>query len=159
MPISVTDVQGTKFYLVDTTVSITTPANAATAISGGDEITCVQSIGAIAWTAAVQEYSCIDQSDTTKSRGSISLGNQELSLLFNALDAGGQDVLRDIAISGKRKQLVIVLNDNAGVSPTYVFYTIFLSGQSMPIDKDTAVMFNVTVEIASLPQYILATAV
>lgn len=157
--ISVTNVQGTKFYLVDTTVSITTPTNAATAIAGGEELVCVQSIGDIGWTAAVNEYSCIDSNATSKSRGSVSLGNQELSLLFNALDTGGQDLLRTMALSGERKQLVVVLNDNAGVSPTYFFYTVFLSGQTIPIAKDAAVLFNTTLEIASFPEYILATAV
>lgn len=157
--ISVTDVQGTKFYLVDTTVSITTPTNAATAIAGGEELVCVQSIGDIGWTAVVNEYSCIDSNATSKSRGSVSLGNQELSLLFNALDTGGQDLLRTMALSGERKQLVVVLNDNAGVSPTYFFYTVFLSGQTIPIAKDAAVLFNTTLEIASFPEYILATAV
>ena len=157
MAMKVTDVQGTKLYLVDNDVVITTPANAATAIAAGEEVTCIQSLGDITWTAAVQEYSCIDKSDTTKSRGSISLGTQEISLLFDALDAGGQDVLRDIALSGDRKQLVIVLND-AGTTPTYFFYTIFLSGQTIPIAKDSAVMYNVTAEIASMPKYILATA-
>lgn len=157
--ISVTDVQGTKFYLVDTTVSITTPTNAATAIAGGEELVCVQSIGDIGWTAAVNEYSCIDSNATSKSRGSVSLGNQEISLLFNALDTGGQAMLRTMALSGERKQLVVVLNDNAGVSPTYFFYTVFLSGQTIPIAKDAAVLFNTTLEIASFPEYILATAV
>jgi hypothetical protein len=157
--ISVTDVQGTKFYLVDTTVSITTPTNAAAAVAAGEELVCVQSIGDIGWTAAVNEYSCIDSNATSKSRGSVSLGNQELSLLFNALDTGGQDLLRTMALSGERKQLVVVLNDNAGVSPTYFFYTVFLSGQTIPIAKDAAVLFNTTLEIASFPEYILATAV
>lgn len=157
--ISVTDVQGTRFYLVDTAVSITTPTNAATAIAGGEELVCVQSIGDIGWTAAVNEYSCIDSNATSKSRGSVSLGNQELSLLFNALDTGGQAMLRTMALSGERKQLVVVLNDNAGVSPTYFFYTVFLSGQTIPIAKDAAVLFNTTMEIASFPEYILATAV
>lgn len=154
---NITDVQGTKFYLVDTNVSITTPANAATAVAGGEEITCVQSIGNITWTAAVQNYSCIDSNSAKKSRGSITLGNQALSLLFDAFDTAGQDVLRDMAITGDRKQLVIVLTDG-GTTPTYFFYEIFLSGQDIPIAKDAAVMFDVTVEIATLPQYILATA-
>jgi len=72
---NITDVQGTKFYLVDTTVSITTPASAATAIAGGEEITCVQSIGNITWTAAVQNYSCIDSNNAKKSRGSTVTSN------------------------------------------------------------------------------------
>lgn len=159
MAIPITDTQGTKAYLVATSVVTTTAANIATAITTAKQIGCLQSLGDIALTRAVNTYTCMSSDESSKSSGSVSLGNQEISTLFGALDTTGQAELRAMWTDNTRRKLILQLNDNAGVNPTYIIYEIFLSGQTVSIQKDSAVMFNVTVEISSLPTMILAKAV
>lgn len=160
MALKVTDVQGTKLYLVALGTAVATAANCATAISGGKQIGCLQSIGDISMTRAVQQYSCISSDDVTKSAGSVTLGNQEISTLFNAADTAGQQDLIDAWDNKERRILIIVLNDQITPStgnPTYITYEIFPSGVTIPMAKDAAVLYNATVELSSLPNIILAT--
>ena len=160
MSLSVTDVQGTKLYLVATGTSVVDVAAIATAISGGKQIGCLQSIGDISMTRAVQEYTCISSDDSTKSIGSVSLGNQEISTLFNAADAAGQQDLIDAWDNKTRRILIIELNDQITPTtgnPTYITYEVFPSGVAIPLAKDAAVLYNATIEISSLPDITLAT--
>jgi len=160
MPLSVTDVQGTKLYLVATGTDVSDAAAIVIAIAAGKQIGCLQSIGDIGMTRAVQEYSCISSDDSSKSAGSISLGNQELSTLFNAADAAGQEDLIAMWDGKERRILIIELNDQITPTtgnPTYITYEIFPSGVTIPLAKDAAVLYNQVVEISSLPAMTLAT--
>lgn len=158
--LAVTDVQGTKIYLVATGTAVATAANCATAISGGKQIGCLQSIGDISITRAVQQYNCISSDKVSKSAGSVSLGNQEISTLFNAADTAGQQDLIAAWDDKERRILIIELNDQITPStgnPTYITYEVFPSGITIPLAKDAAVLYNATIEISSLPAIILAT--
>jgi len=160
MALPKTDVQGTKLYLVAVGVDVSDAAAIATAISGGKQIGCLQAIGDISMTRAVQEYSCISSDEVSKSAGSVSLGNQELSTLFNAADAAGQQDLIAAWDDKERRQLIIELDDQITPTtgnPTYIIYEIFPSGVTIPLAKDAAVLYNSTVEISSLPVMTLAT--
>lgn len=160
MALAVTDVQGTKLHLVATSVATTDAAAIATAISGGKQIGCLQSIGDITMSRAVQEYTCISSDDSTKSQGSITLGNQEISTLFNAADTAGQQDLIAMWDGKERRKLIIELNDEITPTtgnPTYIVYEVFVSNVSLPIAKDAAVLYNATLEISSLPAMTLAT--
>jgi hypothetical protein len=160
MALAVTDVQGTKLYLVATGTAVATAANCVTAISGGKQIGCLQSIGDISMTRAVQQYNCISSDEVTKSAGSVSLGNQEISTLFNAADVLGQQDLIAAWDDKTRRILIIELNDQITPTtgnPTYITYEVFPSGVTIPLAKDAAVLYNATIEISSLPAIILAT--
>ena len=111
-------------------------------------------------TRAVQEYTCISSDESTKSQGSVSLGNQEISTLFNAADAAGQQDLIKAWDEKTRRILIIELNDQITPTtgnPTYITYEVFPSGVAIPLQKDNAVMYNATIEISSLPEITLAT--
>lgn len=160
MAISVTDVQGTKVYLVATGTAVATAANCVTAIAAGKQIGCLQSIGDISMTRAVQEYTCISSDESTKSVGSTSLGNQEISTLFNAADTAGQQDMIAAWDDKTRRILIIQLNDQITPTtgnPTYITYEVFPSGVTIPMAKDSAVMYNAVLEISSVPAMILAT--
>lgn len=160
MSLAVTDVQGTKIYLAATTVATTTAVEIATAATGGKQIGCLQSIGDISMSRATQKYTCISSDESTKSQGSITLGNQEISTLFNAADVAGQQDLIAMWDGKERRKLIIELNDEITPTtgnPTYVVYEVFISSVSLPIAKDAAVMYNATLEISSMPQMTLAT--
>jgi hypothetical protein len=154
--INVTDVQGTKLYLVAAGTSVTDAAAIATAITGGVQIGCLQSIGTISVTKNVNEYTCISENSSAKSVGSSSLGNFSLSTLFNAGDSAGQADLRSMWNDGSRRILIIELNDNGGTNPTYITFETFPSSQDIGIEKDNAVMYDMTMEIASTPAITLA---
>lgn len=156
----VTDVQGTKLYLAATGTSVVDAAAIAAAIAAGKQIGCLQAIGDIGMTRAVQEYQCISSDESTKSAGSVSLGNQELSTLFNAADAAGQQDLIAMWDDKTRRILIIELNDQITPTtgnPTYITYEIFPSGVTIPLAKDAAVLYNQVIEISSLPAMTLAT--
>lgn len=160
MSLTVTDVQGTKVYLVAVGTAVATAANCVTAIAAGKQIGCLQSIGDISMTRAVQEYTCISSNESQKSSGSTSLGNQEISTLFNAADTAGQQDMIKAWDENTRRILIIQLNDQITPTtgnPTYITYEIFPSGVTIPMAKDSAVMYNAVMEICTLPDMILAT--
>ena len=160
MALSVTDVQGTKAYLVAKGTSVVDAAAIATAIAGGKQIGCLQAVGDITMSRAVQEYTCISSDESSKSQGSVTLGNQEVSTLFNAADTAGQQDLIAMWDDKERRILIIELNDEITPTtgnPTYITYEVFVSNVSLPLQKDNAVLYNSTLEISSLPAMTLAT--
>ncbi len=158
MALPITDSQNSKVYIVAEGTAVTDPTEITTAISGGDQIGCLQSLGSISTTRSVQEYSCLSSDETAKSFGSLSLGNIAMELLFDALDSAGQLALRTMYSTNARMTFIVELNDNAGVSPTYITFDGGISSEDIAVAKDSAVMYNVTIEIASAPVVVLATA-
>ncbi len=155
----VTDVQGTKLYLVDTSVATSDATEIKAAITGGKQIGCLQSIGDITMSRAVQEYTCIDSDNSTKSQGSVSLGQQEISTLFDTADTAGQQELKSMWATQGRRKLIVELNDEITPTtgnPTYYVYEVFISNVSIPLAKDSAVMYNVTLELSSMPEETVA---
>ena len=160
MALSVTDVQGTKIYLAPQGADVSDAAKIVTAIGTGVQIGCLQSIGDITMSRATQEYTCISSDNSTKSQGSVTLGNQEISTLFNAADTAGQQDLIAMWDGQERRTLIIELNDEITPTtgnPTYFTYEVFISNVSIPMAKDAAVLYNATLEISSLPSITLAT--
>lgn len=160
MALNVTDVQGTKAHLVATSTDVSSASAIATAISGGKQIGCLQAIGDITMSRAMQEYTCISSDESSKSQGSITLGNQEISTLFNAADTAGQQDLIAMWDNKERRIFIIELDDEITPStgnPTYITYEVFVSNVSLPMAKDAAVLYNSTLEISSLPSMTIAT--
>ena len=157
--LKVTDVQGTKVYLAPVTADVADAAKIKTAISTAKQIGCLQSIGDITMSRAVQEYTCISSDVSTKSQGSVTLGNQEISTLFNAADIAGQKDLIAMWNGKERRTFIIELNDKITPTtgnPTYITYQVFVSNVSIAMAKDSAVLYNATLEISSLPSITLA---
>lgn len=160
MALKVTDVQGTKVYLATVTSDLADAAKIKTAIATAKQIGCLQSIGDISMNRAVQEYTCISSNASAKSSGSTSLGNQEISTLFNAADTAGQQDMIKAWDENTRRALIIEFNDQITPTtgnPTYITYEVFPSGVTIPMAKDSAVMYNAVMEICSLPDITLAT--
>ena len=155
--IPITNSQGSKVYIATTANAVVTDATTiATAIGPGQEIGCLQDLGEIGSSRSVQEYSCLSSDNIAKSSGSLSLGNVSISTLFNAADSEGQGELRAIYSGSETRTIIVMLSDNAGANPTYYTFEGFVSDQKVAIQKDNAVMFNSTVEIASNPAVVLA---
>jgi hypothetical protein len=160
MSIPITDSQLTKVYLVATSVATSTAAEITTAIAGGKQIGCLQDVGAITTSRAVQEYKCLSSDETAKSLGSITLPNISMNLLFDADDAAGQAELRTMYANKERRKMIVVLNDTITPStgtPTSITFEAALSSDGVTIAIDSAVMYNATVEICSKPIMIKAT--
>lgn len=159
MPLAVTDVQGTKIYLAPKGADVSTAAKILTAIGTAKQIGCLQSIGDITMTRAVQEYTCISSDESTKSQGSVSLGNQPIETLFNAADTAGQEDLIAMWDDKERRTFIIELNDQITPTtgnPTYITYEVFVSNVSIGMAKDAAVMYTATLEVSSMPKLTLA---
>ena len=148
MAIPITDVQGTKVYLCAKGTTVTTPANAATAITAGKEVLFLQELGDISETKNVTTYSAISASDTQKSIGSLSFGNFALNVLYDSADVKGQADMVTMWENNERRQLVIKMVDGA-TTPTFVTFEVALSAQTMSMPKGGAVMYNNTAEQCS----------
>jgi len=160
MALSVTDVQGTKIFLVATGTDVSDAAAIAAAIAGGKQIGCLQALGDISETRAVTEYTCLSSDESTKSSGSISLGNMEISTLFNAADTAGQEDMIAMWDGNERRIFIVEMNDQITPStgnPTYLTFEIFSSGRVIPFAKDAAVLYNATMEQSSRMIMTLAT--
>ena len=153
----ITDSQGTKVYLVPTSTVLTDAASVATAIAAGKQIGCLQDLGEITSSRNVQEYSCLSSDEIQKSLGSISLPNLSISLLFDSTDTDGQKELRTMFKDNERRIMIVALNDEVTPTtgnPTYIYFEAGLSSAGVAIQKDNAVMYNVTIEICSNPKQI-----
>jgi len=158
--IPVTESQGTKAYLVATSVATSTAAEIVTAISGGKQIGCLQNVGDITTSRNVQEYKCLSSDESAKSLGSISLPNIAMDLLFDADDATGQAELRTMYSANTRRKMILALNDQITAvtgNPTYITFEAGLSSDGVAVALDSAVMYKTTVEICSKPAMIMAT--
>lgn len=153
MAITVTNAQGTKVYIADLGTSVSTATAIETAISGGDAIGCIQELGSISTSRSVNEYSCLSSDETAKSLGSLSLGNLNVQLLFDATDTAGQDALRGMYSANVSKLFIVELNDDGGTNPSYFTFNGAISSEEIAVAKDSAVMYNVTLEINSVPEY------
>jgi len=156
MAINIVDTQGTKVYIVPVGTDLSDATKIATAIATGKQIGCIQSIGSIDTTREVTEYSCLSSNEIAKSLGSTKAGSLEISLLFDAKDAAGQKDLRDMYAANERREFIVELVDNGAVNPTYITFEGAVSALAIPIEKDSAVLQNFTVELTSLPVVTLA---
>jgi hypothetical protein len=160
MALNVTDVQGTKVYLAAQGADVSDAAAIVIAIAAGVQIGCLQALGDISETRAVQEYTCMSSDESTKSSGSISLGNQEISTLFNAADTAGQEDMIAMWDTNSRRTMIVEMNDQITPTtgnPTYLTYEIFASGRVIPFAKDAAILYNATMEQSSRMVFTLAT--
>lgn len=153
--------QGTTAYLVATSVATTTAAEIKTAISGGKQINCLLDVGDISLgSRSATEYTCMSSDAAFKSLGAKSLSNFTPQLLFDPSDTVGQDDLRDMWDNSTRRKLIILLNDQITPSTgnkTSITFEAAISTPTMGIAKDSAVMYNPTIEICTSPDIILAT--
>ena len=159
MALPITNTQLTKVYIAAAGTDVSTPALIATAISTADIVASILTLGEIGSSRNVTEFSVLDVDDATKSMGSITLGNIPLSLLFDSTDVAGQAELRTMYTANTPRVFIVKLTDDLAVSPTYVTFDGALSSETLPIEKDSAVMYDTTVEFTSKPVITLATAV
>lgn len=157
---TVTESQGTKAYLVATSVATSTASEIKTAISSAKQMLCLLDLGDISLgSKSVTEYSCMSEDSSYKSLGSVSLANVTPQLLFDAADTAGQDDLRDMWDNNTRRKLIIALNDQITPTtgnPTFIVFESAISQPTIGIAKDNAVMFNPTLEITTKPIITLA---
>jgi len=154
MAISITESQGTKVYLVATSVATSTVAEIVTAITSAKQIGCLQSLGDITTSRNVQEYKCLTSDESAKSLGSISLPSLDVELLFDARDATGQAELRTMYSTNTRRKMILELNDKPTgtvTNPTYIVFESGLSSDGESVAIDNAIMYKATVEICSKP--------
>ena len=147
MAIAVINSQGMLAYVVSPSLGVTTPSVAL--IQAGDLIGCPQSLGNLEQTRTVTEYKCMSSDESAKALGSITRGNIEIGLLFDPDDAAGQAALKAAFAANTEVTIGIELPNSAGTSGTIFAFNSVISGVSIGIVQDEAVMYTVTAEIAS----------
>ncbi len=151
-----TNVQGTTTYILDVPGSAWADCAAATpAILLGEKAMCPQSLGDLARTRAVTEYSCISSNDSVKSTGKISYGDFSIELLYDPNTSptskeGGQKALFD-AMEANTAIIIAMEADNADVSGgttdaagELVWTEAFVSGDTIGYPVDGKMLYNVT---------------
>ncbi len=153
MAIPVINSQGTQVYILDLPGTAWADCSeAVTAIKAGDLVGCPQSLGEITETREMTEYKCLSSDESAKSLGAISRGSMDIGLLFDPDDIAGQEALKTAFLSNTPVIIGIELPDQ--ITPTTGNGTLFwfealVSSTSIVIAQDEAVLYNVTVEIAS----------
>lgn len=143
--------------LVSTSIPTGTPVYAD--FSAAVEVGCPQTIGAIAETRPVKTYKCMSSDESVKLLGSIDTGNFAVSLLFDPEDTLGQAALKSAFNSNNKFLFGIELDDSLGANGTTMAFTGVVSGVSTSLEQDSAVMYEVTIEIDSKVTEISASAV
>ena len=145
------NVQGTKTFILDVpAAAFADCTEAITAIQGGAEALCPQSLGDLARTRAVTEYSCISSNDSSKSTGKLSYGDFTIELLFDPADAAGQTALFDAMeantpiIIGMESPNADVSVGSTGASGDIVWTEALVSGDTMAFPVDGLVGYSVT---------------
>ena len=145
------DVQGTKTFILDVPATPFASCTAAVAaIIGGAEALCPQSLGDLARSRAVTEYSCISNNDSRKSTGKITYGDFSIELLFDPTDTVGQKKLFD-AMENNKPVIIGMESPNAdisggttGASGDIVWTEALVSGDTISFPADGLVGYNVT---------------
>lgn len=145
-------VQGTKTYIVAPVpgTDYTDCTAAITGIQAGAECLCPQSLGDLARSRAVTEYSCISSNDSSKSTGKLTYGDFSIELLFDPADVAGQKELFD-AMEDNTPIIIAMESPNAdisvgdtGASGDIVWTEALVSGDTMSFPVDGLVGYNVT---------------
>ena len=151
MSIPLTESQGTKCYLVATTVVTSTAVEIGTGIAGGKEIKFIPDLGDIGTSKNVTSYNFINTDEVAKSIGSLTLPNFACDLIYDATDTAGQADIKAMYADNSRRKMIIALNDNGGANPTYITFEVAISALNLGITKDNAIMAKSTIEICSVP--------
>ena len=151
MSIPLTESQGTKCYLVATTVVTSTAVEIGTGIAGGKEIKFIPDLGDIGTSKNVTSYNFINTDEVAKSIGSLTLPNFACDLIYDATDTAGQADIKAMYADNSRRKMIIALNDNGGANPTYITFEVAISALNTSITKDNSVMAKSTIEICSVP--------
>lgn len=157
---NIVESQGTKAYLVATSVATSTAAEIKTAISSAKQINCLLDLGDISLgSRSATEYTCMSSDSAYKSLGSVSLSNITPQLLFDPADVAGQDDLRDAWDNNTRRKMILALNDEITPTtgnPTFIVFEIAVGSPTIGVSKDSAVMYNPLLEITTKPVLTLA---
>ena len=151
MALKLTESQGTKCYLIATTVQTSTAVEIGTAITGGKEILFIPDLGDIGSSKNVTAYNFINTDEIAKSIGSLTLPNFACDLIYDATDTKGQADIKSMYSDNSRRKMIIALNDDGGVNPTYITFEVGVSALNLGITKDNAIMAKSTIEICSVP--------
>ena len=147
--------QGTKIFVLPVPASTFADCAAAVvAIHGGKQVMCPQSLGDITQTRSVTEYKCLSSNDSVKIMGAISRGNLTVGMLYDPTDALGQKTLVDAFENNTPVIVGIELPDNPSTDKakgngTIKWFKGAISEESMPIEMDAAILYNVTIEVSS----------
>ncbi len=147
--------QGTKIFVLPVPTTPFADCTAAyPALSAGKQVLCPQSIGDLTRTRGVTEYKCMSSNASLKVMGAISSGNLSFGMLFDPTDTNGQKDLID-AFEGNTPLMIGIEFPNkpagsgggSGGHGTFKYFKAYISEESIPIEMDAAILYNVTVEV------------
>ena len=128
-------------------------AAAGTALLGGKEVQCTQSIADIVRTREVKESTCINKDLVKVSLGTMKYEPIEVGMFFDAADVEGQKLLKDAMVSGDKLSIGIELSDrdtsvgSTGVQGTLFWFNVYVSGDAVSFTKDELVGYTVTLNV------------
>ncbi len=142
--IKVLNASGTKVYVLDKpSVPWVDCFDALSAIQGGALIDCPQSLGDLSETRASSGYSCLSSNESTTSMGAVSRASLDIGMLLNPDDQAGQLKVRRAFLNNTPLIMAVEL-------PTITYYfDIYVSAIATGVAMDSAITYNVTVEISS----------
>lgn len=140
--------EGTKVYVADYGTTVTAYTDVETAITGADQIGCIQELGAITSSRPVNRSKCISDGKVSVSVGGKEMADFTISLKFDATDTAGMAALKSVYDINNAVVLIYSFNDDPGGTeshPTYITMDAKVSSISYDFPKDNDVFYNVTI--------------
>ena len=143
------DVQGTKTWIVSPMPAdseLVSCSKAITAIHGGKEALCPQTLGELTRTREVTERGCISSNDSVKAAGKMSYGDISLELLFDPTDAAGQAALLAAFEANTPVLIAFEAPDKpaSGTNGTIVWTKAMITGDGIAFPANDVIGYNVT---------------
>lgn len=140
--------EGTKVYVATAGTSVATYTAIETAITAGDQVGCIQELGAINSSRPVNKSKCISTGEISVSVGGKEMDDFTISLKFNALDTAGMAALKDVYNTNTAVVMIYSFNDKPTgtlTHPTYLTLDAKVSKVSYDFQKDNDIFYNITV--------------
>jgi len=155
MGLKVINSQGTVVTVIKAGTNMDDCTAVATAFAGGDVVGCPQSLGELSETRTSTEIKCLSSNETAKIMGSVSRGTLEMGLLLDPSDTAGQMKLKEAFANNEPVIIGIELPNipagtGTGGNGTRYYFDAGVGGVSTGIAMDTAISYNVTLEVASV---------
>ena len=148
------DTQLTKIWVIPAPATdFADCAAAGTALLGGKEVQCTQSIADIVRTREVKESTCINKDEVKVSLGAIKYDALEVGMFFDPSDVEGQKLIKDAMESGDMLTIGIELSDRdtvigtTGVQGSLFWFNVKVSGDSILLPNDELVGYSATLNI------------
>lgn len=113
------------------------------------EVICVMGLGNYKQTRSKKEYNCMSSSESSVSLGSISRAPLSFDLLYNEVNADGQQKIKNAFANNTKLDVKIEFANTGGVNGTIIEATMGVAEYDMGLPKDGKIELKFSLEFDS----------